>query len=844
MYSRAASMGDARDDDCMCTPRLQNGHQRRGVPMSSARVDRMPVSLSRRSFRRHARWLLAALALFLAACQGAPTDGGATSRVSAGASPAFDVAPARVMASAVPTTSVPNPILFVTQVPTQGDPFASRMSTFANHLPSMAALTRGGDLMIRYPDGSLRNLTKEAGFGMEGQQGANAIAVREPAVHWSGTKAIFSMVVGGPPQRYVHPTAKWQLFEVTGLGQGQAAVITKVANQPADYNNVSPIYDSQDRILFTSDRPRGGEAHLYPQLDEYESTPTITGIWQLDPANGQVRLLNHAPSGAFSPSIDRYGRLIFIRWDHLQRDQQADAGSYGAHDLASEASGAASIGLQPETFPESRTGMSSAYGQVNGFTYNLFTPWQMNQDGTEELTLNHIGRQELSFGYLTKSFSGDSALSDYSNTALIANKKYIRMDGGLFQLREDPTVAGSYYAIYTREFATGGTNQIVRITGAPNLNAEQMEIFDASPASDGNGSLAGGRFRNPLPMSSGHMVASYTSSPVFQAGVPLRLHQLQTDAGGMLVAGPALTPGITKSLTWWDPDTQRSYNGVLWEIDPVEVVARTRPPVTTTPMASPEQSVFASEQVNEAAFRAWLKANQLALIVTRNQTARDRDDKQQPYNLRVPGGVQTLGGSGRIYEVSHYQILQANMIRAYTTGSIYQRGRRPIAQPMAVMANPTNAGGPAGSVRIAADGSTAAFVPASRALTWQSTDAAGVPIVRERLWVTLQPGEIRTCTGCHGENTRNQAGAAPSTTPPEALRQLLRHWKQQNGGDPIRVNGSQPLIPNAPAGTPPQSAGTNTSPTREGDGLTRAWLEEMHPSRGTSTSSRSPRAMR
>lgn len=772
---------------------------------------------------------LFAMAALLSACRAddAAQVEATAAQATAAAWPIAAVSPVRVTAAAVPTTAVPTPILFVTQVPTQGDPFASRMSTFANHLPSMAALPRGGDLMIRYPDGTLRNLTKEAGFGMEGQQGATAIAVREPAVHWSGTKAIFSMVVGGPPQRYVHPTAKWQLFEITGLGQGQVAVITKVANQPADYNNVSPLYDSQDRILFTSDRPRGGEAHLYPQLDEYESTPTITGIWQLDPSNGQLRLLNHAPSGAFSPSIDSYGRVVFIRWDHLQRDQQADAGTYGAYDLASEASGAASIGLQPETFPESRSGMGSAYGNVNGFTYNLFTPWQMNQDGTEELTLNHIGRQELSFGYLPKSFSTDSALSDYSNTALIANKKYIRMDGGLFQLREDPTVAGSYYAIYTREFATGGTNQIVRITGAPHLNAEQMEIADASPPVDGSGNLAAGRFRSPLPMSSGHMVASYTSSPAFQAGVPLRLHQLQTNASGLLVAGPALTPGISKNLTWWDPDSQRSYNGVLWEIDPVEVVARTRPPVTTTPLASPEQSVFASEQVNEAAFRAWLKANQLALIVTRNQTARDRDDKQQPYNLRVPGGVQTLGGSGRIYEISHYQILQANMIRAYTTGSIYQRGRRPIAQPMAVAANPSNAGGPAGSVRIAADGSTAAFVPASRALTWQSTDAAGVPIVRERLWVTLQPGEIRTCTGCHGENVRNQAGAVPSTTPPEALRLLLRHWKQQNGGDPIRVNGSQPLIRTPPAATTLPTAGARAAPANEGAALTAGWLENV-----------------
>ena len=152
--------------------------------------------------RRHLLPLFA-LGALLSACgtETSVSTSADTTSATATPSPSVPAQPARVMAAAVPTTAVPNPILFVTQVPMQGDPFASRMSTFANHLPSMLALPRGGDLMIRYPDGTLRNLTKEAGYGMEGQQGANAIAVREPAVHWSGTKAIFSMVVGGPPQR-------------------------------------------------------------------------------------------------------------------------------------------------------------------------------------------------------------------------------------------------------------------------------------------------------------------------------------------------------------------------------------------------------------------------------------------------------------------------------------------------------------------------------------------------------------------------------------------------------------------------------------------------------------------
>src|SRR5262245_57210499 len=85
-----------------------------------------------------------------------------------------------------------HPILFVTQVPVGG--FTSLTSTFGNHLGSMESAPRGGDLAIRYPDGSVRFLTQEAGYGNAGQQGANAIAVREPCVHWDGTRALFSMV--------------------------------------------------------------------------------------------------------------------------------------------------------------------------------------------------------------------------------------------------------------------------------------------------------------------------------------------------------------------------------------------------------------------------------------------------------------------------------------------------------------------------------------------------------------------------------------------------------------------------------------------------------------------------
>ena len=94
--------------------------------------------------------------------------------------------------------TTPNPILFVTQFPIPYD-FAAIGSVFANHRGGTDLVGRGGDLYIRYGDGSLRNLTREAGYGEAGaMQGANAIAVRDPHVHWSGTKAVFAMAIGAP----------------------------------------------------------------------------------------------------------------------------------------------------------------------------------------------------------------------------------------------------------------------------------------------------------------------------------------------------------------------------------------------------------------------------------------------------------------------------------------------------------------------------------------------------------------------------------------------------------------------------------------------------------------------
>ncbi|HKO03046.1 MAG TPA: hypothetical protein VJ032_15205 [Thermoanaerobaculia bacterium] len=702
---------------------------------------------------------------------------------------------ALLFAAVVASAQIRNPILFVTQVPVPGD-FTSVASVFGNQTSAVAEAPRGGDLWIRYPDGTTKNLTRTAGFGVSGMQGATSIAVREPSVHWSGTKALFSMVVGAPPRQYLWEDYVWQIYEVTGIGQNETPVIRKIAGQPSTYNNVSPFYGTDDRILFTSDRPRSGERHLYPQLDEYEEAPTVTGLWSLDETSGDLRLLNHTPSGLFSPSIDSFGRVIFTRWDHLQRDQQADAddaedGSYGTFDFADESASAARTTRRSEVFPEPRASRTDLLAGTNlqGISINQFFPWEMNEDGTSEETINHIGRHEL-FGYFDRSINGDPGVREFNGTGITrANTNVI---GNVLQLREDASHPGVYFAVDAPEFETHASGQIIRFGAEPSLPADRISVTWVTPRStrdvvETTGAAdASGHFRDPLPMSDGTLIAAHTSElrgdrndgtrAAPKSRYAFRLRTL-VGQNGIYVPGEALTQGIQGSVSYWDPDVFVSWSGELWELYPVEVRARPRPARRTTALEEPEAKIFREEGVDPAVFRASIAARGLAVIVSRNVTSRDAADKQQPYNLRVAGSnTQKVTGSGKVYDVAHLQLFQADQVRG-VGGTVSPRaGRRVLARPL-------HDGGASANVQIASDGSVAALVPAKRAMSWQLTDGIGTPVVRERYWLTFQPGEVRVCSACHGVNSHDQLGAAAPQNSPEALRALLRTWK---GTQPAR----------------------------------------------------------
>ena len=721
----------------------------------------------------------------------------------------------------VANAAITNSILFVTQVPMPGElndatvsnVTVSVVSALGNHLADTAHAGRGGDLWIRYPSGAVSNLTRLAGFGVSGSQDGVGIAVRDPFVHWSGKKAIFSMIVGSPAGSGDTNQFFWQLYEITNfVTQGSTPAITKVQNQPTNYNNVMACYGTDERIIFACDRPRDGSPHLYPQLDEYNDVPSNSGLWSLNPTNGDLFLLDHSPSGDFHPFVDSFGRLLFTRWDHLVQDRNATddrlgSATNGTFNYFDETSTSYNLTNRPiELFPEPRTYDSNqlAILKVQGNAINSFFPWMQNEDGTGLEILNHIGRHELLNTFRGSSFTNDPGLRQQFviGNRIVPGTNYVN---NFLQMREDPLSPGSYFGIDAPDFGLHASGQIIKLYGPPGTNGEAMTLTNVTSVVT-KSINALGLYRNPLPMASGALVASYTANGsvvdanLGTAAFPKSAYKYRlvalTNNNGTWFAATNLTSGFTNVVSYWSGSTRVTHTNGLWELQPVEVISNKVPARLSASVAPVEAQVFAEEGVDVPAMQAWLRSNDLALLVSRNVTMRDRADREQPFNLRVPGpgGAITTNNNGKLYDIAYIQFLQADQLRGLTFGTTNPvPGRRVLAMPMHDFAA-TNNNVPVtnalmGATRLGQDGSQATFVPARRAMTHQTLDTNGNHVVRERYWITYQPGEIRTCAVCHGLNTQNQAGGLLPTNSPAALRTLLRFWKSQTGYSKILSGG-------------------------------------------------------
>jgi len=616
------------------------------------------------------------------------------------------------------------------------------------------------------------------------------------------------MVVGAPASSTDTTRFVWQLYELTNLNaivadSNAIPAIVKVANQPADYNNVMACYGTDGRIIFACDRPRNGAPHLYPQLDEYNDIPSNTGLWSIDPGSadpvGGLFQIDHSPSGDFHPFVDSFGRVVFTRWDHLVQDRNATDDRMGRavngtfNYFSEEGTGYALTNRPIEFFPEPRTYDSNELARLKlqGNAFNSFFPWTVMEDGSGMEVLNHIGRHEMLRQFRGSSFTNDPNLRQmFTLTAgLRFNANYL---DNFMQIREDPRTPGVYFGTDALDFGTHAAGLLITLNGPLGTNADRMSIGYITSRT------AAGLYRDSCPTVSGALLAVFTPGTAVDSNLgteaapksrfDFRLVTL-TNAGGFWTNEQFLTTGLTSSVSYWKGNVRVTQTNRLWELQPVEVVSRPLPSTLPALVDPIEAQVMKDEGVVLQDFQSWLRTNDLALVVSRNVTRRDRADREQPFNLRIAGtSTQTLGtNTGAIYDLRYIQFVQADQLRGltYGLGTNPVMGRRVLASPMhdakAISFNVPAPTGPPGSTLLGADGSQATFIPARRAMSHQLTDGAGNAVVRERYWVSYQPGEIRTCANCHGVNTTDQAGQPKPTNPPQALRDLLRRWKQQTG---------------------------------------------------------------
>ncbi len=752
-----------------------------------------------------------------------------------------------------------NPILFVTQMPMPEEvdwhtvllSTASCVSPFGSQLGDTGHAGRGGSLFERFSNGQVSDLLAIADWSAipGGKPVVGTVAVRNPCVYWDASKAIFSMVIGIPSGPSDTTQFQWQLYEITLPTQAQLnasvkPVLSKLANQPA-YNNVSPCYAPGGKIVFGSDRPYNGQAQL-TQREEYLGQPTVSGLWSLDPAANSLQLLVHSPSGAFNPTIDSGGRVIFTNWDHLTRDSRAFTDSRapvtsapynenftqtfnGSVNFSDETAAAAftpitslppnSWDIFPEPMGNDQKALIDIYGGIlHGSEINIFLPWMVNPDGTAMEIVNHVGRHEVA-GAFSRNFLNDSNLVDLSPTAnpgyggLAAHPFF----NNLLTLREDPLNPGVFYGSDAPNVGTHCAGQIVKMNNAgpgqnpdsitvtyvtsgftgskpsfippvhPSMNLPQSTVFQ--PLTN-----AETLYRNPTPLADGNLVGSKivvketdyntgtVAAPASVAGFNYRLTSLKL-SGSTYVPDVTLTSGISISVSYYVGSSLVSYSGPAWELDPAEVVTRSMPAAATTPVDPIEAAVFTANGVDLPTFQNYLTTHNEALSVSRNVTKRDRHDRQQPFNLKIGwSSTQTTGASGTIYNVSWVQFFQADLLRGYLLGgSNPAPGRRVVATPLhdTMAENVATPGAPTGALRLGDDGSFAAILPAGKAMTWHllDNDAAKTSQVKERFWITFQPGEVRTCANCHGINTVDQAGSPKPTNSPQALATLLQFWK-------------------------------------------------------------------
>ncbi|MCO7227475.1 hypothetical protein [Pleionea sp. CnH1-48] len=267
--------------------------------------------------------------------------------------------------------------------------------------------------------------------------------------------------------------------------------------------------------------------------------------------------------------------------------------------------------------------------------------------------------------------------------------------GGFVQAR--PLYDGTGRIVSTMATAeTWGAGAVVIIdpkadglTAKPQFITPQVAYSFEDPIPDGEG-----RYRDPYPMKDSGFIVSFALGQVLNLCCDDESRPEVPDFGLYKLSNDGKRTLIFNNTEWW-------------ELEPVEVVARTKPPV-----------------LNDTARTdvSW------GILNTKDVRLRERNgnDPQSEQNENQAAFVN-------IYKAvpSHYTFAAFPGYRQVYPALI---GRAPVAS----------------------DGSFAAKVPANVPLLWETVDNQGNVIIRERFWNAVKPGEVQTCSGCHSPHDKSE----------------------------------------------------------------------------------------
>ena len=309
--------------------------------------------------------------------------------------------------------------------------FAAIGSVFANHLGDIQyARPRRRSLHPSIPTACCAISRPKRGYGIPAgslQGGRTRSRCAIPPCTGPARRRVFSMVIGAPTEQYGNSVYYWQIYEITGFGEGETASDLQ-GRQPAATTTTTcsrrttPTATSFSFPIACGTRRRWdrpicvrGDRYLYPQLDEYESAPTPTGLWKLDPATGELWLMQHSVSGS-SMAVRRQLRPRDLHALGSSAARSAERRGcddrYGTFNYSGEGPESVPTLDRTRSVPRAAIHRAAEHDRHPAARVQSVLPVAVIQDGTGEETLNHIGRHELQ-NYFNHTFNTDPDLHEF-----------------------------------------------------------------------------------------------------------------------------------------------------------------------------------------------------------------------------------------------------------------------------------------------------------------------------------------------------------------------------------------------------------------------------------------------